>query len=547
MNALFVYPRIPRTYWSFSYALDYLSKKAAFPPLGLLTVASLAPAWWNKRLVDLNVRELSDGDLAWADCVFLSAMSVQKNSVREIVDRCRRAGVRVVAGGPLFAEDVDGYPGIDHVVLGEAEVTFMQFLEDLAAGTTRKVYSPDRKPDLTLTPLPAWELIDFGDYESMLLQFSRGCPYDCEFCDIVRLNGRRPRTKSAIQFVKEVDALYRAGWRGSVFVVDDNFIGHRTRVKEMLGLLGPWMHERRMPFHFFTEASVDLAQDDELMDLMVNAGFNKVFVGIETPVAESLREAGKRQNLACDLLGAVRAIQSRGIEVMGGFIVGFDHDPEDIFARQIEFIQESGIVMAMVGLLEALRGTRLWRRLKDEGRLLADATGDNTDGSLNFIPRMNMAALVDGYRKVVETIYSPVTYYLRCREFLATCRFATVSRIRLNGVIAFARTIWRIGVRNEGGLRGAYWRLLLWTLMKRPRSFGEAVRLMIVGVHFRKWLEGLEREGTRVTARVRGPFGTEALEGQQAESPRFSQPHGTMAAGGASHVTSTQNRGGTTW
>lgn len=498
MRALFVYPRIPRTYWSFTHALDFLSKKAAFPPLGLLTVAAMVPLWWDRRVVDMNVRDLTDEDLLWADCVFISAMSVQKRSLLDVVQRCARHGKKVVAGGPLFTQDVGEYPHINHFVLGEAELTFRVFLEDLMAGKAKRVYASDEKPDLALTPLPAWDLIDLDDYESMLLQFSRGCPYDCEFCDIVRLNGRRPRTKTPLQFVREVEWLYRAGWRGSVFIVDDNFIGNRSRVKEMLGLLQRWMEQHRMPFHFFTEASVDLAEDEELMDLMARAGFNKVFVGIETPVAASLEEAGKRQNLRRDLLKAVRTIQSHGMEVMGGFIVGFDHDPEDIFARMTEFIQKSGIVMAMVGLLEALKGTRLWERLRTEGRLVAEASGDNTDGSLNFIPRMDRKALVEGYKSIVESIYAPESYYRRCMDFLRTCRFTTISKIRLNGVVAFLRTIWRIGVRNEGGLRGAYWKLLLWTLVRRPRCFGETVRLMIVGVHFRKWL-------SEITARETSP------------------------------------------
>ncbi|HOJ13073.1 MAG TPA: DUF4070 domain-containing protein [Deltaproteobacteria bacterium] len=509
MNALFVYPRIPRTYWSFTHALEFLSKKAAFPPLGLLTVAAMAPKGWRRRLVDLNVRELTDEDLSWADSVFVSAMSVQKASLLEVVRRARRHGVRVVAGGPLFTRDMTEYPEIDHVILGEAEVSFRRFVGDLENNAAARVYEEDGKPDLSLTPPPAWELIDFGDYESMLLQFSRGCPFDCEFCDIVRLNGRKPRTKDAGRFVAEVEDLYRRGWRGSVFIVDDNFIGNRPRVKEMLRALASWMHHRGAPFHFFTEASIDLAQDPELMDLMVMAGFNKVFVGIETPVDQSLKEAGKTQNLKTDLLEAVHTIQSRGIEVMGGFIVGFDSDPEDVFERQAEFIQKSGIVMAMVGLLEALKGTRLWARLASEGRLLDEASGDNTDGSLNFIPRMDREKLVRGYRRLVELVYSPAHYYRRCLSFLRTCRFGRVSKIRLNGVAAFLKTIWRIGVKNEGDLRRYYWRLLAWTLLRRPRSFGEAVRLMIVGVHFRKWLDELQ-----------------AHEAERAGHPRFTLHHG---------------------
>lgn len=489
MNALFIYPRIPQTYWSFRYALDYLSKQAAFAPLGLLTVAAMAPTGWNRKLIDLNVRDLTGEDLLWADYAFISAMSVQRESCTEVIERCRENGVKVVAGGPLFSADEDGFTGVDHLILGEAEVTFKPFLDDLAQGCARRVYASDEKPDLRITPQPAWDLIDFRDYESMLLQFSRGCPFDCEFCDIVRLNGRRQRTKDAVQFIREIDVLYCRGWRGSVFIVDDNFIGVKSRAYEMLEALTWWMDAHGRPFHFFTEASINLADDPALMDLMVRAGFNKVFVGIETPEPQCLKEAGKSQNMKRDLLRSVHTIQAHGLEVMGGFIIGFDSDPEDIFSRQIEFIQTSGITMAMVGLLEALKGTRLWNRLQSEGRLLMDASGDNTDGTLNFIPRMNRDTLVRGYRQVLESLYSPAAYYRRCVAFLRSCRIGSISKISMNGVLAFLRSIWRIGVKNDGGFRGYYWRLLSWTLFTRPRSFGEVVRLMIVGIHFKKWLE----------------------------------------------------------
>lgn len=487
MNALFLYPRIPQTYWSFGYALDYLSRKAAFAPLGLLTVAAMVPPDWNRRLIDLNVRDLEDEALAWADCAFISAMSVQRPSCVEIIERCRRHGVRVVAGGPLFTDDA--FEGVDHLVQGEAEVAFRRFLDDLGRGSAGSVYASDEKPDLGLTPQPAWELIDLKDYESMLLQFSRGCPFDCEFCDIVRISGTRQRTKSAVQFIREMDTLYRRGWRGSVFIVDDNFIGVKPRAREMLQALIWWMDAHGRPFHFFTEASINLADDPELMDLMVRAGFNKVFIGIETPETESLREAGKTQNMRRDLLRSVRTIQDHGLEVMGGFIIGFDSDPDDIFARQVEFIQKSGITMAMVGLLEALKGTRLWKRLRSEGRLLADASGDNTDGSLNFVPKMDRDTLISGYHQVLRSLYSPADYYRRCRAFLRSCRIGSVSRISMNGVRAFIRSIWRIGIKNDGGFRGCYWKLLAWSLFTRPRSFGEVVRLVIVGIHFRKWLD----------------------------------------------------------
>ncbi len=488
MNALFIYPEIPETFWSFKYALEYVSKKSAFPPLGLLTIAAMVPDTWHKRLVDMNVRQLTDEDLLWADYAFISVMSVQKTSFARVLLRCRDLGVKVVAGGPHFTAEEGTIAGVDHLVLGEAEETFRHFLEDLLNGQAKELYIPETRPDLGLTCEPDWSLIDFRDYDSMLLQFSRGCPFDCEFCDIVRINGRRQRTKSAYRFIAEVEGLFLKGWRGSVFIVDDNFIGVTSKVKEMLTALAGWMEAHGRPFHFFTEASVDLAEDAELMNLMAEAGFNKVFIGIESPNAESLGEAGKLQNLRTDLLKSVRIIQNHGLEVMGGFIIGFDSDPEDIFEKQVEFIQRSGIIMAMVGLLEALKGTKLWKRLKSEGRLLSESSGDNTDCELNFIPRMNRETLISGYRRVLETIYAPDAYYRRCREFLLVYRQHTVSTIDGSGIMAFLRSLWRIGICNEEGFGRYYWRLLVWSLVTRPKTFGEAVRLMIVGIHFRKCL-----------------------------------------------------------
>jgi radical SAM superfamily enzyme YgiQ (UPF0313 family) len=488
MNALFIYPEIPETFWSFKYALEYVSKKSAFPPLGLLTIAAMVPDTWHKRLVDMNVRPLTDEDLLWADYAFISVMSVQKASFSQVLIRCRDLEVKVVAGGPYFTAEEGPIVGVEHLVLGEAEETFRYFLEDLSKGKAQEIYISESKPDLSLTCEPDWSLIDFRDYDSMLLQFSRGCPFDCEFCDIMRINGRKQRTKSASRFIAEVEGLFLRGWRGSVFIVDDNFIGVKSKAKEMLRALAVWMDNHGRPFHFFTEASVNLAEDDELMNLMAEAGFNKVFIGIESPNAKSLGEAGKTQNLRTDLLKSVHTIQSHGLEVMGGFIIGFDSDPEDIFEKQIEFIQGSGIIMAMVGLLEALKGTKLWNRLNIEGRLLSESSGDNTDCELNFIPKMDRETLINGYRRVLETIYAPAAYYRRCKDFLHLYKQRTITTINSSGIVAFFRSLWRIGFCNEEGFRRYYWKLLIRSLLTHPKTFGEVVRLMIVGIHFRKCL-----------------------------------------------------------
>lgn len=486
MKLLFIYPEIPDTFWSFKHALKFVSKKAAFPPLSLLTIAAAVPAGWEKRLVDMNVRKLKDSDLMWADYICISAMHVQKKSAADVISRCRRHGKKIIAGGPYFTTSPEDFAGIDHLVLGEAESLLPALFDDIASGTVRHVYSTTDHPDLALTPVPDWTLIDFRDYDSMLVQFSRGCPFDCEFCDIVLLNGRKQRTKAPEQFIREIGSLYQAGWRGSVFIVDDNFIGTKTKVKEMLRSLARWMDRHGKPFHFFTEASVNLAEDEELMALMSRAGFNKVFVGIETPNMESLKETNKHQNMKNDLLKAVRSIQANGMEVMGGFIVGFDSDTETIFEKQIDFIQKSGITTAMVGILNALPGTKLWKRLRNEGRLTSESSGDNTEASINFIPRMNREKLMEGYQRILETIYSPESYYCRCVTFLKSYHQETVSRINASDVMAFFRSIWRMGIRNEEGFRKYFWRLLVRSLLINPKTFGEAVRLLIVGYHFRK-------------------------------------------------------------
>ena len=388
MNILLIYPQYPDTFWSFKHSLSFIAKKAAFPPLGLLTVAAMLPASWRKKLVDLNVEPLTDEQLAWADMVFLSAMIVQKESALQIIKRCREHGKKVVAGGPVFTTQHEQFAGVDHFILNEAEITLPLFLNDLAAGKPQPLYTSEVRPDISTTPVPLWSLIDIKDYATMAIQYSRGCPFNCEFCDIIIMNGRIPRVKSPAQMQREFQALYDAGWRKSVFIVDDNFIGNKREVKQLLPCLIEWQREHQFPFTLLTEVSVNLAGDEELMQLMSAANFFKVFIGLETPNHDSLVECGKNQNTAHSLAEVVDAIHRHGMQVMGGFIVGFDHDPENIFDLQVRFIQQIGVVTAMVSILTALPQTRLWKRLKAEGRLLSDASGENTDGGLNFEPIM---------------------------------------------------------------------------------------------------------------------------------------------------------------
>ena len=490
MNILLVCPEYPDTFWSFKNALRFVSKRAGQPPLGLLTVASLLPPEWEKRLVDLNLQPLRNQDLLWADYVFLTGMSVQAESARSVIMRCQETGTKVVAGGPLFTARHQEFQGVDHFVLNEAELTLPLFLADLQHGSPKSCYSTDRWADVHTTPLPMWDLIDSRHYATMNIQYSRGCPYDCEFCDITVLYGRVPRTKTGPQVIAELEALYQSGWRDHVFFVDDNFIGNREKLKkDVLPRIIRWMEEKQHPFSLGTEASLNLSDDPVLLDLMVRAGFEEVFVGIESPNVESLEECKKIPNKNRDLIGSVKRLQEAGLQVQGGFIVGFDHDPPSIFDTLIHFIQESQIVVAMVGLLNAPLNTRLYHRLKSENRLLKVFSGNNTDFSMNFIPKMSPVGLINGYRKILATIYSPREYYQRVYDFLRSHEPLQRRRTRIHLVHlrAVLKSMVLLGV--VGKERFYYWRLFFWSLFRRPRHFSMAITLAIYGFHFRRVFE----------------------------------------------------------
>ncbi len=375
---LMIYPEFPETYWGFQRSLKFINKKANFPPLGLLTVAALLPDQYDVRLVDMNVSVLSDQDIIDADMVFISAMIIQKSSLLKVIDLCKKYKKTIVAGGPFPTSSYQDIPGVDHFVLNEAEITLPLFLKDLQEGRPEKIYKTEIKPDITLTPVPRFDLLNMNLYASMALQYSRGCPFNCEFCDIIELFGRIPRTKTPEQMVREFQLLYDIGYKGSIFIVDDNFIGNTPNVKILLPQITEWQKARNYPFTLFTEASINLAGDEELMDRMVKAGFNMVFAGIETPDVESLKKTNKIQNTHVDLHESINKIQRKGLEVTAGFIIGFDSDTVDIARIQTQFIQQSAIPVAMVGLLTALPNTQLYRRLKSEGRILEESSGDNT-------------------------------------------------------------------------------------------------------------------------------------------------------------------------
>jgi radical SAM superfamily enzyme YgiQ (UPF0313 family) len=488
MNALLVYPAFPDTFWSFKYALKFIRKKAAYPPLGLLTVASLLPQAWRKRLVDMNVERLKEEDLGWADIVFIGGMAVQRQSAQAVVARCKARGLKVVGGGPLFVGETDWFGQVDHLILGEAEKTLPAFLKDLASGCPRKNYRAEDFCDIRETPAPAWELVKMKNYASMSVQFSRGCPFNCDFCNVTLLFGHRMRLKTTQQVLAELDRIYAAGWRNTIFFVDDNFIGNKNYLKmRLLPALIDWRRGKK-GCSFCTEASINLADDPELLEMMAQAGFDSVFIGIESPAEDSLAECHKIQNQNRDLLQNVKIIQRAGLQVLGGFIVGFDSDPPSIFQRQIEFIQKSGIVTAMVGMLQAPPGTRLFQRLQKENRLAGIISGDNVDGTTNIIPKMGFDKLMSGYQSIMAHIYAPKHYYRRVRTFLAEFKKPQV-HIPMNPqrFLAFLRSCFQLGI--WGRERFQYWRLMVWTLARRPRLLPYAITLAVYGHHFRKVCE----------------------------------------------------------
>jgi len=487
MKVLLVNPEFPETYWSFRHALPFEGKRSVFPPLGLLTVSSLLPKSCERRLVDLNIETLDKSQLEWADMVFITGMLVQKQSLHSVAKQAKELGKVVVLGGPYVTSTIHELPQADHIFQGEAETTLPEFFADLKRGEAKSIYKAPERPPMSISPIPDFKIANLKHYSCMSVQYSRGCPFSCEFCDIIEIYGRIPRTKSNQQILAEFDALKQIGWRGPLFIVDDNFIGNKKNVRQLMPELVAWQKQHGHPFSLLTEASVNLADDDELLGNMREAGFRRVFLGIETPVEESLKEAQKSQNRG-NLLDSVKKIQSFGMEVMAGFIVGFDNDPEDIFERQIEFIRESAIPLAMVGMLNALPDTQLWRRLEREGRLLGeDASGNNTVSTLNFVTKMDPARLISGYQSIMKTIYKPREYYERVLDSLKRTVHETKEPSPYNlfqEIKALVHLITKLGIIDPE--RKEFWRFFIMALRKHHDRMTESLRLAAMGYHFRK-------------------------------------------------------------
>lgn len=486
LKILLVYPEIPPTYWNMQYALHFIGKRATLPPLGLITVAAMLPDDCELTLVDMNVTELTRQAVAQADLVFTSSMLIQRASHQRVVALCNDVGTPVVAGGPFPTSSHAEMKGVDYFVLGEAEDLLSRFIDDFKSSYAAHVYTSPTRPEIAKTPVPRFDLLDASAYSSMALQFSRGCPHTCEFCDVIELFGRTPRVKSTPQFMAEVEALYASGFRGSLFVVDDNFIGNKKSVFALLPELADWQQRHGYPFALYTEATVTLASDDALVDAMTKAGFNMVFLGIETPVEASLRDAHKLQNLKLDLLASVRRLQERGLEVSAGFIVGFDSDPDDVFERQLRFIEAAGIPMAMVGMLTALPRTRLHKRLAAEGRMLEAGDGNNThELRLTFVPKMDPQVLVGGYARLLHDLYSPARYFARCVTLLRHLKPHRTSTRRV-GRTELRALVMSLVLQTLSGYGWQYWKFLGRALFASPKLFAEAITMAVKGHHYFK-------------------------------------------------------------
>lgn len=490
MRVLLLYPLFPKTFWSFEKILELIDRKVLLPPLGLITAAAIFPQEWEYKLVDHNVREVTEAEWEWADLVILSAMIVQKQDLLDQIREAKRRGKRVAVGGPYPTSVPEDSleAGADYLILDEGEITIPLFVEAVQRGEMQGIFrAPDgEKPDVTTTPIPRYDLLELDAYDSMSVQFSRGCPFQCEFCDIIVLYGRKPRTKTPQQLLAELDCLYELGWRRAVFMVDDNFIGNKRNVKLLLKELKQWMAEHQYPFTFNTEASVDLAQDLELMQLMLECNFNAVFLGIETPDADSLELTKKFQNTRSSLVEAVQTINRAGLRVMAGFIIGFDGEKSGAGDRIIDFVEETAIPTAVFGLLQALPNTALWHRLEKEGRLHGNKSDGNQFSLMNFEPTRPVEEIAREYVHAFCTLYEPAKFLDRVyRHFLhlrpSPCQvpFTMPSLVELR---ALATIFWRQGIKRD--TRWQFWRRFFGILKHNPGVWDHYITVCAHAEHF---------------------------------------------------------------
>jgi radical SAM superfamily enzyme YgiQ (UPF0313 family) len=490
MQVLLVHPEVPITYWGFQHSLPLVEKRASLPPLSLVTLAALLPKHWELRLIDMNITPLTDQALQWADAVLVGGMLIQLPSMLQVLQRAKSLGRKTIVGGPACTTSPHLFAEADHVFLGEAEerqAALVAAVEGSRPMPHLLEGLPKVRPSLTHVPVPRFELLDVNAYCSMSIQYSRGCPYSCEFCDIIEIFGRVPRVKSASQVLAELDTLYALGFRGSVFFVDDNFIGNKRAVGELLLQVTHWQAQHGNPFTFYTEASLNLAKEPDLLAAMVNAGFCSVFVGIESPSTKALQQSGKKQNVGVDLRAAVRTITRAGLEVFGGFIVGFDSDSEEIFEEQRALLENLPVPLAMVGLLMALPGTALARRLATEGRLRQRASGDQF-GRPNFEPTLSESTLLERYALLMKEIYGTSAYYGRCEALLDDIGPPSVHTPTTWADIRYVlRSMLYGGLLGHARIR--YWRLLFRGIRRGLFGLRIVTTMVIRGYHLMRYTE----------------------------------------------------------
>lgn len=475
MRILLVYPEMPDTFYLFKHLTRVIGKKASFPPLGLLTVAALLPSDWELKLIDANVDVLTDDIIQWSDMVFISAMNTQAKSTIQIISRCKSLDATIVAGGPLFTHEYKRFEDVDYFVLNEAEITLPLFLKDLENHEPKRVYLTNEFADVHLTPIPRWDLINLNNYAYSIVQYSRGCPYFCDFCDVTALFGRKPRVKTAEQIIAELETILQHGNPGMILFADDNLIGNKGLLKkDLLPKLIEWRDKHKYAPGFDTQVTINLSDDDELMQLMLEAGFRKLFVGIETLEDDALLMMQKRQNTRRNLLDTVNKLHANGFMIVGGFILGLDSDTPAVFQNQIDFITESGMVLVSINLLKAPLGTELYERIKSENRLISDLDFDENRSNMTHL--MDKELLDAGYSRVLENIYSAEGVFNRAKIYFEHKRPFKVKngikqKLTLSVVLLAIRVIFILGIKDEN--RSYFWKMLYWLFRKNMFRYAD--------------------------------------------------------------------------